>query len=129
MNHESINSMLNLANGSFVFRWELRYDQFGRRYYVDHNTRSTTWERPEPLPQGWEMRQDARGRIYYVDHTTRSTTWQRPSSERLQQFSNWQGMRSQILQQGERRFLYNGTGPPPATAAAPAQAQPQPVIT
>lgn len=21
--------------------WEVRFDQFGRRYYVDHNTRST----------------------------------------------------------------------------------------
>jgi hypothetical protein len=29
--------------------WEMRFDQYGRRYYVDHNTRSTTWERPQPL--------------------------------------------------------------------------------
>ncbi|CAG7727439.1 unnamed protein product [Allacma fusca] len=86
--------------------WEVRYDEYGRRYYVDHNTRSTTWERPEPLPQGWEMRRDPRGRIYYVDHNTRSTTWQRPSSERLAHYNNWQGMRSHILEQGERRFLY-----------------------
>ncbi|KAH8019548.1 hypothetical protein HPB51_019975 [Rhipicephalus microplus] len=32
--------------------WEVRYDQFNRKYYVDHNTRSTTWERPQPLPPG-----------------------------------------------------------------------------
>lgn len=34
--------------------WEMRYDQFGRKYYVDHNTKSTTWERPTnaPLPAG-----------------------------------------------------------------------------
>ncbi|CAL8102046.1 unnamed protein product [Orchesella dallaii] len=87
--------------------WEVRFDQYGRRYYVDHTTKSTTWERPEPLPPGWEMRRDPRGRIYFVDHTTRTTTWQRPSTERLAHFQNWQGMRSQILQQGKTRFLYN----------------------
>jgi E3 ubiquitin-protein ligase NEDD4 len=26
--------------------WERRVDNLGRRYYVDHNTRTTTWERP-----------------------------------------------------------------------------------
>jgi hypothetical protein len=52
--------------------WEVRYDKYNRRYYVDHNTRSTTWERPQPLPAGWEMRRDPRGRVYYVDHNTRS---------------------------------------------------------
>ena len=53
-------------------RWEVRFDKYSRRYYVDHNTRSTTWERPQPLPAGWEMRRDPRGRVYYVDHNTRS---------------------------------------------------------
>ena len=70
--------------------WEMRYDQYGRRYYVDHNTRSTTWERPQPLPTGWEMRRDPRGRVYYVDHNTRQTTWQRPNTDRLQQMASWQ---------------------------------------
>ncbi|KAJ8965716.1 hypothetical protein NQ317_000177 [Molorchus minor] len=31
----------------------MRFDTYGRRYYVDHNTRSTSWERPQPLPPGW----------------------------------------------------------------------------
>merc|ERR1712214_133481 len=78
--------------------WEMRYDQYGRRYYVDHNNRSTTWERPQPLPPGWEMRRDPRGRVYYVDHNTRQTTWQRPNSDRLQNMANWQGERAQVLQ-------------------------------
>ena len=42
-----------------------------RKYYVDHNSKSTTWQRPLPLPSGWEMRKDNKGRIYYVDHNTR----------------------------------------------------------
>ena len=29
-----------------TFRWERRTDQRGRAYYVDHNTRTTTWQRP-----------------------------------------------------------------------------------
>ncbi len=32
--------------------WEMRIDPHGRPYYVDHNTRTTTWERPTPLPPG-----------------------------------------------------------------------------
>ncbi|MGH0134882.1 UNVERIFIED_CONTAM: hypothetical protein FKN15_067580 [Acipenser sinensis] len=27
-------------------KWEKRVDQRGRYYYVDHNTRTTTWQRP-----------------------------------------------------------------------------------
>ena len=68
---------MNTPNLPFLFSlsffsWEVRFDKYNRRYYVDHNTRSTTWERPQPLPAGWEMRRDPRGRVYYVDHNTRS---------------------------------------------------------
>uniref|UniRef100_A0A182PDF9 HECT-type E3 ubiquitin transferase n=1 Tax=Anopheles epiroticus TaxID=199890 RepID=A0A182PDF9_9DIPT len=86
--------------------WEMRVDKFGRRYYVDHNTRSTYWEKPQPLPIGWEQRRDPRGRVYYVDHNTRTTTWQRPNSERLMHFQHWQGQRQHIISQGNQRFLY-----------------------
>lgn len=86
--------------------WEIRFDQFGRRYYVDHNTRSTYWEKPTPLPSGWEIRRDPRGRVYYVDHNTRTTTWQRPNSERLMHFAHWQNQRTHVVSQGNQRFLY-----------------------
>ncbi|XP_053625503.1 E3 ubiquitin-protein ligase Su(dx) [Plodia interpunctella] len=89
--------------------WEMRYDVYGRRYYVDHNTRSTSWERPQPLPPGWEVRRDARGRVYYVDHNSRTTTWQRPDTERLARFQHWRGERRHVVAQGNQRFLY----PPP----------------
>lgn len=93
-------------------RWEIRFDQFGRRYYVDHNTRSTYWEKPSPLPPGWEIRRDPRGRVYYVDHNTRTTTWQRPNSERLMNFQHWQNSRAHVVSQGNQRFLYpQGTTP------------------
>ncbi|KAF4524320.1 hypothetical protein B566_EDAN005378 [Ephemera danica] len=102
--------------------WEMRYDVYGRRYYVDHNTKSTSWERPQPLPAGWELRRDPRGRIYYVDHNTRTTTWQRPSTERLQHFQHWQGERAHVVQQGNQRFLYpqhSGVAPAVPNGAAP----------
>ena len=37
-----------------LFSWERRVDHIGRTYYVDHNTRATTWHRPSstgPSPQ------------------------------------------------------------------------------
>ncbi|ERL86970.1 hypothetical protein D910_04373 [Dendroctonus ponderosae] len=100
--------------------WEMRFDTYGRRYYVDHTTRSTSWERPQPLPQGWELRRDPRGRVYYVDHNTRTTTWQRPNLERLQHFQQWQGQRQNVVQQGNQRFLYPQyqAGPAPGPSAA-----------
>lgn len=89
-----------------IFNFFFRFDPFGRRYYVDHNTRSTYWEKPSPLPPGWEIRRDPRGRVYYVDHNTRTTTWQRPSDERIMHFQHWQGQRAHVMSQGNQRFLY-----------------------
>ncbi|CAD6186276.1 unnamed protein product [Caenorhabditis auriculariae] len=87
--------------------WEMRFDQYGRKYYVDHTTKSTTWERPstQPLPTGWEMRRDPRGRVYYVDHNTRTTTWQRPTVDMLEAHEQWQSGRDQAMHQWEQRFL------------------------
>ncbi|EDW75728.1 uncharacterized protein Dwil_GK15043 [Drosophila willistoni] len=98
--------------------WEIRLDQYGRRYYVDHNTRSTYWEKPTPLPPGWEIRKDGRGRVYYVDHNTRKTTWQRPNSERLMHFQHWQGQRAHVVAQGNQRFLYSQQQQQPTAVTA-----------
>jgi len=87
--------------------WEVRFDQYNRKYYVDHNTRSTTWERPKKLPPGWEMRIDQRGRVYYVDHNTRTTTWQRPTENTLRIFNEWQSSQGQVMQQCGRRYMYS----------------------
>src|SRR5690606_6062541 len=34
------------AQGRLPPGWERREDNLGRTYYVDHNTRTTTWQRP-----------------------------------------------------------------------------------
>ncbi|KAL8647086.1 MAG: hypothetical protein Q9226_006583, partial [Calogaya cf. arnoldii] len=62
--------------------WEELRDDKGKRYFVDHNTRTTTWVRPisgdeetyKPLPKGWERRRthDGKNRLYFVDHNTKS---------------------------------------------------------
>lgn len=90
--------------------WEQRQLPNGRVYYVDHNTKTTTWERP--LPPGWEKRTDPRGRFYYVDHNTRTTTWQRPTAEYVRNYEQWQSQRNQLqgaMQHFSQRFLYQSS--------------------
>ena len=40
--------------------FEARQDRTGRLYFVNHNTKSTQWEDPRPLPLGWELKFDDR---------------------------------------------------------------------
>ncbi|KAF7361250.1 RING-finger domain-containing protein [Mycena sanguinolenta] len=64
--------------------WSRRIDPTGRLYFVDHNTRTTSWIRPTSaapdvhLPDGWEERYTPSGRRYYADHNTRTTSWDAP---------------------------------------------------
>lgn len=92
------------GSGTLPAGWEERYTPEGRPYYVDHNTRTTTWVDPRrqtiirvmgpngqnntmqpqtisqlgPLPSGWEMRLTSTARVYFVDHNTKTTTWDDP---------------------------------------------------
>ncbi|XP_030587471.1 NEDD4-like E3 ubiquitin-protein ligase WWP2 isoform X2 [Archocentrus centrarchus] len=107
------NSTTETATDSLPAGWEQRVLPHGRVYYVDHNTKTTTWERP--LPPGWEKRVDQRGRFYYVDHNTRTTTWQRPTAESVRNYQQWQSQRSQLqgaMHQFSQRFLYQPSGAP-----------------
>ena len=59
--------------------WEARHDRNGRLYFVEHATKSTTWNDPRPLPPGWESKLDERlNRRYFVDHNTKTTSWTDP---------------------------------------------------
>ncbi|XP_078105455.1 E3 ubiquitin-protein ligase NEDD4 isoform X2 [Sander vitreus] len=77
--------------------WEVRSAPNGRPFFIDHNTKTTTWEDPRlkipvhmrkrpsldpsdlgPLPPGWEERVHTDGRIFYIDHNTRNTQWDDP---------------------------------------------------
>ncbi|MCO5552380.1 hypothetical protein L7F22_005891 [Adiantum nelumboides] len=92
------------GTGPLPSGWEQRNTPEGRPYFVDHNTRTTTWVDPRrqqilrimgpngnnltvqpqsvsqlgPLPSGWEMRLTSTARVYFVDHNTKTTTWDDP---------------------------------------------------
>ena len=59
MNHE-----LPLPPG-----WSVGFTLRGRRYYIDHNTKTTHWSHPlavEGLPTGWERIDSAEYGTYYI---------------------------------------------------------------
>uniref|UniRef100_A0A3P9PWP1 HECT-type E3 ubiquitin transferase n=1 Tax=Poecilia reticulata TaxID=8081 RepID=A0A3P9PWP1_POERE len=82
--------------------WEMRIAPNGRPFFIDHNSRATTWEDPRlkypvhmrnknsmepgelgPLPNlpeepGWEERIHTDGRTFYIDHNTKTTQWEDP---------------------------------------------------
>jgi len=76
--------------------YEVRIDSNGRMYYLDHLSKTTSWDKPLPLADNWERRFDnVQKRIYYVDHANRTTTWVHPnaaSSQAAQQegYQNYQ---------------------------------------
>lgn len=104
-NHAIYQSNATVAgSGELPSGWEQRTTNEGRVYFVDHNTRTTTWVDPRrqqyirmigdnqnnttiqqqpvsqlgPLPSGWEMRLTNTARVYFVDHNTKTTTWDDP---------------------------------------------------
>uniref|UniRef100_A0A8C8SRZ1 E3 ubiquitin-protein ligase n=1 Tax=Pelusios castaneus TaxID=367368 RepID=A0A8C8SRZ1_9SAUR len=77
--------------------WEMRIAPNGRPFFIDHNTKTTTWEDPRlkfpvhlrskaslnpndlgPLPPGWEERIHLDGRTFYIDHNSKITQWEDP---------------------------------------------------
>uniref|UniRef100_A0A671WSA4 HECT-type E3 ubiquitin transferase n=1 Tax=Sparus aurata TaxID=8175 RepID=A0A671WSA4_SPAAU len=63
-----------------------RVDPMGRVYYVDHITRTTTWQRPTQeivCVLMSEKRTDTNGRVYFVHHPTRTTQWEDPRTQGL----------------------------------------------
>ncbi|XP_038177015.1 E3 ubiquitin-protein ligase NEDD4 isoform X4 [Arvicola amphibius] len=89
--------------------WEEKQDERGRSYYVDHNSRTTTWAKPTmqddprskipahlkaktpvdssndlgPLPPGWEERTHTDGRVFYINHNTKKTQWEDPRTQNV----------------------------------------------
>lgn len=77
--------------------WELAKDMKTNRYfYVDHNSKTTTWLNPmdqltkpmsvsecsgDQLPYGWERINDPNIGVYYTDHIGRRNQWTNPVSD------------------------------------------------
>lgn len=82
--------------------WEMRKTDTGKRFFIDHINKKTTWTDPRgnqpkqvkkstgeikfagtdeilgPLPAGWERKIHKDGREFFVDHNTKQTTWEDP---------------------------------------------------
>ncbi|XP_060536361.1 scaffold protein salvador isoform X2 [Cylas formicarius] len=61
--------------------WSVDYTLRGRKYYIDHNTKTTHWSHPlerEGLPTGWQCIQSPMYGVYYVNHITRQAQYEHP---------------------------------------------------
>ncbi|XP_012371889.1 E3 ubiquitin-protein ligase NEDD4 isoform X1 [Octodon degus] len=87
-----------IQQGRLPKGWEVRHAPNGRPFYIDHNTKTTTWEDPRlkipaqlrgkaplesasdlgPLPPGWEERTHTDGRVFYINHNIKRTQWEDP---------------------------------------------------
>lgn len=56
--------------------WEMRLTMSGRKYFVDHGNRTTTWRDPR-LPTWWGRTTNS-GRVYVEDHGNQTTSWDAP---------------------------------------------------
>ncbi|XP_064154886.1 membrane-associated guanylate kinase, WW and PDZ domain-containing protein 3a isoform X2 [Anguilla rostrata] len=75
--------------------WEMAYTETGMVYFIDHNTKTTTWLDPRlakkakppekcedgELPYGWEKIEDPQYGTYYVDHINQKTQFENPVLE------------------------------------------------
>ncbi|XP_029430182.1 E3 ubiquitin-protein ligase NEDD4 [Rhinatrema bivittatum] len=92
-----LNQQTEYEQGFFPKGWEMRHAPNGRAFFINHITKTTTWEDPRlkipahmrrkqsldptdlgPLPPGWEERIHTDGRVFYIDHNTKRTQWEDP---------------------------------------------------
>uniref|UniRef100_A0A3B4ZFZ3 Membrane-associated guanylate kinase, WW and PDZ domain-containing protein 1 n=1 Tax=Stegastes partitus TaxID=144197 RepID=A0A3B4ZFZ3_9TELE len=82
--------------GPLPENWEMAYTENGELYFIDHNTKTTSWLDPrcrdkasrpleecddDELPPGWERIDDPVYGVYYVDHINRKTQYENPVVE------------------------------------------------
>ncbi|XP_069566962.1 membrane-associated guanylate kinase, WW and PDZ domain-containing protein 3a isoform X2 [Brachyistius frenatus] len=81
--------------------WEMAYTETGMVYFIDHNSKTTTWLDPRmakkakppekceegELPYGWEKIEDPQYGIYYVDHINQKTQFENPVMEAKRKLS------------------------------------------
>ncbi|XP_069499793.1 membrane-associated guanylate kinase, WW and PDZ domain-containing protein 1 isoform X2 [Ambystoma mexicanum] len=94
--------------GPLPDNWEMAYTENGEVYFIDHNTKTTSWLDPRglnkqqkpleeceddegvhteeldselELPTGWEKIEDPVYGVYYVDHVNRKTQYENPVLE------------------------------------------------
>ncbi|XP_064786716.1 membrane-associated guanylate kinase, WW and PDZ domain-containing protein 2-like isoform X1 [Oncorhynchus masou masou] len=97
--------------GPLPDNWEMAYTEKGEVYFIDHNTKTTSWLDPrlakkakppeeckeDELPYGWEKIDDPIYGSYYVDHINRRTQFENPVVEAKRRLEQQQQMQSQGL--------------------------------
>ncbi|XP_077942268.1 membrane-associated guanylate kinase, WW and PDZ domain-containing protein 1-like [Gasterosteus aculeatus] len=129
--------------GPLPDNWEMAYTESGELYFIDHNTKTTSWMDPRcrdkasrppeecdddegihteeletdlELPPGWERIEDPVYGVYYVDHINRKTQYENPVVE---------ARRRKILEQQQQQQQQQQPQPPEewieehSSAAAP----------
>uniref|UniRef100_G3NLV1 Membrane-associated guanylate kinase, WW and PDZ domain-containing protein 3 n=1 Tax=Gasterosteus aculeatus aculeatus TaxID=481459 RepID=G3NLV1_GASAC len=102
--------------------WEMAYTETGMVYFIDHNTKTTTWLDPRlakkakppekcedgELPYGWEEIDDPQYGTYYVDHINQKTQFENPVLEAKKKLSQ----ETAVIQQAAppRRDAPSGKG-------------------
>ncbi|ORZ21534.1 hypothetical protein BCR42DRAFT_407718 [Absidia repens] len=84
LNYQSLSQYKNESDG-LPFGWEKRVDHSNRTYFVDHNTRTTTWTRPSNVTQSEPLKFNA------LDSRPRSTheiVQERPTADESSTASN-----------------------------------------
>ncbi|CAL4165309.1 unnamed protein product, partial [Meganyctiphanes norvegica] len=64
--------------------WSVDYTLRGRKYYIDHNTKTTHWSHPlekEGLPAGWKRVESPEHGVYYVSVITRQAQYEHPCAQ------------------------------------------------
>ncbi|CAL9682844.1 unnamed protein product [Knipowitschia caucasica] len=101
----------NAELGPLPDNWEMAYTEKGEVYFIDHNTKTTSWLDPrlakkakppeeckeDELPYGWEKIDDPIYGSYYVDHINRRTQFENPVLEAKRRIQQQQQMQSQGL--------------------------------
>jgi len=62
--------------------WSVGWTMRGRKYFIDHNTKTTHWSHPletDGLPAGWEQVDSPDHGTYYLNHMTRQVQYEHPS--------------------------------------------------
>ncbi|XP_036094390.1 E3 ubiquitin-protein ligase NEDD4 isoform X2 [Rousettus aegyptiacus] len=95
---QQVTQSSEMEQGFLPRGWEVRHAPNGRPFFIDHNTKTTTWEDPRlkipthlrgktlvdssndlgPLPPGWEERTHTDGRVFYINHNIKRTQWEDP---------------------------------------------------
>ncbi|XP_014877207.1 membrane-associated guanylate kinase, WW and PDZ domain-containing protein 2-like, partial [Poecilia latipinna] len=128
--------------GPLPDNWEMAYTEKGEVYFIDHNTKTTSWLDPrlakkakppeeckeDELPYGWEKIDDPIYGSYYVDHINRRTQFENPVLEAKRRLQQQQQMQSQGLSSLPLPAIYRAEdASPSATLPRRPRAQAGPV--